>query len=96
LEKVFRCRKRPFGKIWRVDEPHIRVKGEWRYLYRAVDFLLRVHRDKTAARRYFEKSINQNGAPEFVRAPYRDKTLCPASGHQCKIKSADVTIDRER
>ena len=56
-----------------MDETYIRVKGEWRYLYRAVDrdgntidFLLRAHRDKTAAQRYFEKSIARNGAPETV------------------------------
>jgi putative transposase len=42
-------------------------------LYRAVDkegntvdFLLRAHRDKAAARRYFEKSIDQYGEPETV------------------------------
>ena len=29
-------------------------------------FLLRTHRDKAAARRYFEKSIDQNGLPETV------------------------------
>jgi putative transposase len=73
LEKAFRRRKRPVGKSWRMNETYIRVKGEWRYLYRAVDkdgntidFLLRAHRDKTAARRYFEKSIAQNGVPETV------------------------------
>lgn len=73
LEKAFRLRKRPVGKSWRMDETYIRVKGEWRYLYRAVDkdgntidFQLRAHRDKTAAQRYFEKSIAQNGAPETV------------------------------
>ena len=73
LEKAFRLRKRPVGTSWRMDEPYVRVKGEWRYLYRAVDkggdtidFLLRAHRDKTAARRYFEKSIAQNGLPETV------------------------------
>ncbi|KUZ74829.1 integrase [Burkholderia ubonensis] len=73
LEKAFRLRKRPVGKSWRMDETYIRVKGAWRYLYRAVDkdgntidFLLRAHRDKTAARRYFEKSIAQNGAPKTV------------------------------
>ncbi|KVG51719.1 integrase [Burkholderia ubonensis] len=73
LEKAFRLRKRPVGKSWRMDETYIRVKGEWRYLYRAVDkdgntvdFLLRAHRDKAAARRYIEKSIAQNGAPETV------------------------------
>ena len=56
LEKAFRLRKRPVGKSWRMDETYIRVKGGWRYLYRAVDkdgntidFLLRAHRDKTAA-----------------------------------------------
>jgi transposase-like protein len=73
LEKAFRRRKRPVGKSWRMDETYIRVKGEWRYLYRAVDkdgntidFLLRAHRDKAAARRYFEKSIARNGVPETV------------------------------
>lgn len=31
-----------------------------------VEFLLRNHRNKAAARRYFEKSIVQNGVPETV------------------------------
>ena len=31
-----------------------------------IDFLLRVYRDKTGVRRYFEKSIAQNGEPETV------------------------------
>ncbi|WP_429322906.1 IS6 family transposase [Paraburkholderia sp. GAS448] len=73
LEKAFRSHKRPVGKSWRVDETYIKVNGQWKYLYRAVDkagntidFLLRAHRDKTAARRYFEKSIAQNGEPETV------------------------------
>ena len=57
MEKAFRLGKRPVGKSWRLDEAYIRLKGEWRYLYRAVDkdgntidFLLRAHRDKPAAR----------------------------------------------
>ena len=37
MEKAFRRHKRAVGKIWRVDETYIRVKGERRYLYRAVD-----------------------------------------------------------
>src|SRR5471032_333015 len=36
LEKAFRRHKRPVGKSWRMDESYIRVKGEWRYLYRAA------------------------------------------------------------
>jgi transposase-like protein len=73
FEKAFRKHKRPVGKSWRMDETYIKVRGEWTYLYRAVDkegktvdFLLRTHRDKAAARRYFEKAIDQNGAPETV------------------------------
>jgi putative transposase len=73
FEKAFRKHKRPVGKSWRMDETYIKVKGGWKYLYRAVDkegqtvdFLLRAHRDEAAARRYFEKSIDQNGAPETV------------------------------
>ncbi|MFL9966669.1 IS6 family transposase [Paraburkholderia sediminicola] len=73
LEKAFRRRKRPVWKSWRMDETYIRIKGEWRDLYRAVDkegntidFLLRAHRDKAAARRYFEKSIARNGVPDTV------------------------------
>ncbi len=73
LEKAFCCHKRPVGRSWRVDETYIKVKGQWKYLYRAVDkagntidFLLRAHRDKAAARRYFEKSFAQNGEPETV------------------------------
>lgn len=53
LEKAFYRDKRPVGKSWRMDETYIRVNGEWRYLYRAVDrdgstidFLLRAHRTR--------------------------------------------------
>ena len=73
LEKAFRRSKRPVGKSWRVDETYVKVRGTWKYLYRAVDkagntvdFLLRAKRDKEAARRYFERAIDQNGAPETV------------------------------
>src|SRR5260370_4576434 len=73
FEKAFRSYKRPVGKSWRMDETYVKVCGQWKYLYRAVDkagntvdFLLRAHRDKAAACRYFEKAIDRNGAPETV------------------------------
>ena len=37
LAKVFRGRKHSVGKSWRMDETYIKVRGRWRYLYRAVD-----------------------------------------------------------
>ena len=32
-----RRRKAPVDRSWRMDETYIKVKGEWAYLYRAVD-----------------------------------------------------------
>ena len=64
LEKAFRRCKRAVGKSWRMDETYVKVRGQWKYLYRAVDkagktvdFLLRAHRDDASARRYFEKDV---------------------------------------
>jgi putative transposase len=34
---VFHRRKRPVSLSWRLDETYIRVKGQWKYLHRAVD-----------------------------------------------------------
>jgi transposase-like protein len=73
LEKAFRRHKKAVGRSWRMDETYVKVRGQWKYLYRAVDregntvdCLLRAHCDKAAARRYFEKAIAQNGEPETV------------------------------
>lgn len=73
LEKAFRKHKRPVGASWRMDETYIKVKGAWKYLYRAVDkegktvdFLLTAKRDKTAAMRLFDKAMQANDVPEKV------------------------------
>src|SRR6266852_7504429 len=74
LEEAFHRRKRPVWVSWRMDETYIKVKGEWRYLYRAVDkqgqtidFLLTEHRDKEAALRFLKKAIRRNGLPEKIK-----------------------------
>ena len=73
LDKAFRRRKRPVGRRWRMDETYIKVRGQWKYLYRAVDtagqtidFLLTVRRDDAAALRFFRKAIRYHGEPEVV------------------------------
>ncbi|WP_082584227.1 IS6 family transposase [Noviherbaspirillum sp. Root189] len=73
LEKIFRQHKRPVGRSWRMDETYIKVKGAWKYLYRAVDkegktvdFLLTAKRDKAAAMRFFAQALRDNDVPEKV------------------------------
>ena len=73
LEDAFHRRKRPVWVSWRMDETYIRVKGEWRYLYRAVDksgqtidFLLTKERDEQAAKYFLTKAIRRHGVPETI------------------------------
>ena len=73
LEEAFHCRKRPVWVSWRLDEIYIRVKGEWKYLYRdidkygqTIDFLLTEQRDERAAKRFLTKAIGHHGVPEKI------------------------------
>ena len=73
LEKEFRKRKKPVGSSWRVDETYVKVKGQWKYLYRAVDkegatidFLLTAKRDVEAAKKFFKKAIGSSAVPEKI------------------------------
>jgi len=67
LEKRCRSHLNPTNDSWRVDETYIKVKGKWKYLYRAVDssgntidFMLSAKRDKRAAKRFFRKALKTN------------------------------------
>ena len=68
LKNAFRQHKRPVGGSWRMDETYIKVKGTWKYVYRAVDtegqtvgFLLTARRDKAAM-----DEINAQGKSQIV------------------------------
>ena len=72
LRKPFAKKKRT-GLRWRLDETYIKIKGEWKYLYRAVDkqgntidFLLSAKRDTKAARRFLNKAIGSSGKPSLI------------------------------
>lgn len=62
------------GKSWYVDETYVKLKGEWHYLYRAidrdgnlVDTMLSKTRDMMAAKTFFKQAITTVGhKPERV------------------------------
>ena len=67
IEKKIRRPLRPTNDSWRVDETYITVKGEWKYLYRAVDsdgntinFMLSATRNRKAAKRFLKKALSSN------------------------------------
>jgi len=75
LEKRCRPHLHSTNDSWRVDETYIEVKGEWKYLYRAVDskgntldFLLTAHRDSQAAKRFLRKALKavHNQEPRVI------------------------------
>ena len=68
LNKRCRPHLKPVNKSYRIDETYINVKGQDKYLYRAldstgqtIDFLLTAKRDTAAAKRFLRKAINASG-----------------------------------
>ncbi|EJR29535.1 MULTISPECIES: IS6 family transposase [Bacillus] len=64
LDKRVRRHLKSTNDSWRVDETYVKVKGQWMYLYRAVDskgntidFHLSKTRDHRAAKRFFKKAL---------------------------------------
>jgi len=72
-EKQFRRRQQPVGGSWRMDETYVRVKGEWKYLYRAVDkeghtgdFLLRPLAIGMRPRSSYTRRFRLRDSPEKI------------------------------
>ncbi len=64
FDKRIRRHLKQTSDSWRVDETYIKVKGQWMYLYCAVDskgntidFYLSKTRDQKAAKRFFKKAL---------------------------------------
>ena len=65
--------ERPVGRSWRADETYVKVRGQWMFLYRAVDargktvesYLSRT-RDMAAAKTFFRKALKHHGQPRSI------------------------------
>ena len=83
IERRLRSFRKPHCGSIRIDETYIKIRGQWRYLYRAidkhgtpVDFLLTATRDLGAPKRFFRKMLKNEPllAPDRIgtdgAAPY--------------------------
>ena len=79
---------------WKVDETYLKIKGKWHYLYRAIDkegntldWMLSVHRNKQAVKRFFKKLIsNQHTIYPRVINVDKSPTFPPALNELQKEK----------
>jgi transposase-like protein len=65
LAEAARPCRHAVGDRWQADETYVKVAGQWRYVYRAIDQFGQVidvfvssRRDATAAHRFFERAID--------------------------------------
>lgn len=73
LLERFNRRKRAVSRRWHVDETYIKVRGQWKYLYRAIDslsdtveFFFSEHRDLPTAKRFLRKAFARHGRPDRI------------------------------
>ncbi len=80
----------------------MKIKGSWRYLYRAVDkagatvdFLLTAKRDRKAALRFLRRAIGQNGAPKKVTIDKSGANTAAIESYNAE-NEADIEIRRRK
>jgi putative transposase len=73
LLEEFNRRRRPVTGRWHVDETYIEVRGQGRYLHRAIDskgdtveFWFSERRKLTAAKRFLRNALKRHGRPERI------------------------------
>jgi putative transposase len=99
LLAAFKNRKSPIGGRWRMDETYVKVNGQDRYLYRAVDkngdtvdFLLTARRDCRAARRFLEKAIDQNALPSLINIDKNGANKAGIEDYNANHDAVDIEV----
>jgi putative transposase len=77
-----------------IEKTYVRVKGAWKYLYRAVDkagttvdFLLTAKLDRKAALRFLRKAIKWNGTPEKITIDKSGANTAAIESHNAETEA---------
>ena len=91
IDKRTRSYLKKGNDSYRADETYIKIKGRWKYLYRAVnsagdtlEFLLTSKRDKKAAKRFFKKMLSNNHTVEPKVISVDKNPAYPAAFYELK------------
>jgi len=73
LLERFNRHKRSVSRKWHVDETYIKVRGQWKYLYRAIDsngdtveFWFSERRNLAAAKWFLSRALKRHGRPKQI------------------------------
>jgi transposase-like protein len=106
MEKRLRWQWRcPRSTSWRVDETYVKVRGQWAYLYRAldkhgntIDFYLSPTRNAKAAKRFLGKALNglkQWEKPEVINTDKAPTYAIAISELKTEGKCPEATVHRQ-
>ncbi|WP_129111169.1 IS6 family transposase, partial [Bacillus toyonensis] len=83
IYQMWKKKNKSAHHAWHLDETYIKVKGEWCYLYRAIDsdghtldFQLRKTRNHQAAYSFMKRLVKQFGEPSVLTTDKAPALLC--------------------
>ncbi|MEK4503875.1 IS6 family transposase [Bacillus sp. FSL R12-0069] len=83
IYQIWKKKNKSAHFVWHLDETYIKVKGEWRYLYRAIDteghtldIQLRKKRNHQAAYMFMKRLVKAFGEPTILTTDKAPALLC--------------------
>ncbi|EOO24344.1 hypothetical protein IIU_06756 [Bacillus cereus VD133] len=88
IYQIWKKKNKSAHSVWHLDETYIKVKGEWCYLYRAIDregytldIQLRKKRDNEAAYTFMKRLVKTFGEPMVLTTDKAPVLLCAFNRH---------------
>ncbi|RAN84840.1 IS6 family transposase [Bacillus sp. SRB_331] len=83
IYQIWKKKNKKVQSSWKLDETYIKMKGKWRYLYRAIDkdgytldIQLRKTRDHQAAYAFMKRLVKAFGEPTVLTTDKAPALLC--------------------
>ncbi|HDR4949118.1 IS6 family transposase [Bacillus cereus group sp. FL70] len=83
IYQIWKKKNKSAHSVWHLDETYIKVKGKWRYLYRAIDkeghtldIQLRKKRDHQVAYMFMKRLVKAFGEPTVLTTDKAPALLC--------------------